>query len=118
MNVVMIIVGAMLGGGLRYATEVALPTRTDHEVPRGTLLINIVGSFGLGIVIVVGADPWRSLLGIGLCGALTTFSALSLQLDRLIEARAWRSAAAYASLTLVLGLGAAEMGIRLGQWIN
>ncbi len=118
MNVVMIIVGAMLGGGLRYAAEVALPTRTDHEVPRGTLLVNVVGSFVLGVVIVVGAEPWRSLVGIGLCGALTTFSALSLQLDRLIEAHAWRSTALYALLTLVVGLGAAEMGIRLGQWIN
>lgn len=114
----LIVVGALLGGGLRYGTEIVFVTRTDHEVPRGTLLVNVVGSFVLGVVVIVAADPWRAGLATGLCGALTTFSALGLQLDRSLEARAFRAAATYVLLTLVLGLGAAELGIRVGHWIT
>ena len=117
-SALMIFVGALIGGGLRYATEVVLVTRTDHEVPRGTLLVNVVGSFIIGVVVVAAADPWRAGLGAGLCGALTTFSALSLQLDRSLDARAFRAVAMYLTLTLVLGLSAAEFGIRVGHWLS
>lgn len=117
-NALMIIVGALIGGGLRYGTEVVLITRTDHEVPRGTLVVNVVGSFILGVVVVTAADPWRAGLSTGLCGALTTFSALSLQLDRSLDARAYRTVAMYVTLTLALGLSAAELGIRVGHWLS
>ena len=68
--------GAAAGAPLRYATAQLL----DGRLPRGTLLVNWLGSLLLGVFsgLGLGAHP-MALLGTGFCGALTTYSSFAVQ---------------------------------------
>lgn len=88
--------------------------------PWATLLVNLAGSLVLGVVVALlrvrpaASLYWRPLLGTGLCGGLTTFSTLQLELVRMAEAGAVGLAAAYLAVSLALGLIAVVAGLRLG----
>jgi CrcB protein len=107
--------GGALGSIARYGIDVALP-HGRSDLPVATLLINVTGSLLLGLL--VAARPharWlRPFLGTGVLGGFTTFSAFSLETDRLL-ARTPGVAAGYVALSLALGLGAAAVGLRLGR---
>lgn len=80
---------------------------------RGILVANVAGSAALGaLVAVVDSPVLLLLLGTGLCGALTTWSTLAVQTTELGGDAPGR-AAAYLVLSLVLGLGAALLVLRL-----
>ena len=87
----------------------ALPPAPGHW-PWATLLVNVAGAFVLGAVAARGYR--RALLGQGFCGALTTFSALQLELLQMLDAGRAGLALAYAAVSLALGLAAAELGRR------
>ena len=109
MTPLLVALGAAVGAPLRFL----LATRLDHErFPRGTALVNVAGSFLLGLVVAAGATGgWPALLGTGFCGGFTTYSAFAVQTHRLGPARG----AAYAGLTIGLALGACALGFWLGQ---
>ena len=76
MTLLWVALGAAVGAPLRYAVAHLL----DRRVPWGTVLVNVVGSFVLGLLsgsALTGAAP--ALLGVGFCGALTTYSAFAVQ---------------------------------------
>ena len=101
---VLVGIGGALGALLRYATT----ARLDVEAfPYGTLAVNVLGSFGLGLLTFsgVGGD-WLLLLGVGACGAFTTFSSFAHDTVRLVEAAHPRRGAANALGTLMAALGA------------
>jgi CrcB protein len=104
--------GGAVGSAARYAVSVALP-HGRSDLPLGTLLVNVVGCLLLGVL--VGAWPrarWaRPFLGTGVLGGFTTFSALALETDRLLD-RSPAVAVVYAGLSVLLGLGAAWVGLR------
>lgn len=111
------IVGAVIGTALRLAIDWAIP-HTDETFPVSTLIINTVGALALGLL--VGrvwptAPSWlRAGLGAGLLGTFTTFSALAVSLVSLTVASEWMLALLYLVSTMVLGLAAAALGVRLG----
>ncbi len=111
-----IVLAAALGGLIRFSTEYLLPPVGTKAFPRATLIVNVAGSFVLGIVISAPHDL-RLILGTGLCGALTTFSGVSLQLSRRLSSGDRRAALQYLGFTLALGLGAASLGISLGHYL-
>lgn len=111
-----IIVAAACGGALRFAMEYKLPPVGPHAFPRATLIVNILGSFILGIVSNIDGDV-KTILGVGLCGALTTFSGVSLQLQRRIVAQSWLPTLVYLVTTLGGGIFAAWVGLELGKII-
>jgi CrcB protein len=78
-------------------------------------VVNVVGSFVLGVVAGwPGLPTWvMPLLGIGFCGALTTFSTLAFETWVFLEERAWKHLAANLALTLGLGLPAVWLGYLL-----
>lgn len=82
--------------------------------PAGTLVVNVSGSFVLGLLVGAGAQGgWTALVGTGFCGAFTTFSTLALEVwEDMAEGRRV-SASAVVALSLVLGLGAAAVGYAL-----
>ncbi|WP_210506419.1 CrcB family protein [Naasia sp. SYSU D00057] len=107
--------GGAVGTGLRYAIIEALPS---GGAPLAILAINVAGALALGALLeVLGSRPGpvssrlRLLLGTGVLGGFTTYSALAL--DTVSFAGAPLIAAAYAGGTLVAGLGAASAGIAL-----
>jgi CrcB protein len=100
----LVALGAALGAPLRYVVATAL----DHErLPLGTLLVNVAGSFLLGLFLEAGVTgDWLALLGTGFCGGFTTYSAFAVQSHRLGRLRG----AAYAGATLGLALAACALG--------
>lgn len=116
MNLTLFIVAAAVGGFIRFAIEYYLPPVGSSAFPRATLLVNIVGAFVLGIVLALPGE-WQVILGVGLCGALTTFSGVSLQLHRRLTAQAFRPAMIYAVSLITGGLVAAGLGLILGRYL-
>lgn len=113
-----VLVGGVVGTGLRLAIDTAVP-HTDSTFPLSTLVINSVGAFLLGALVarLWGTAPsWlKAGLGAGLLGSFTTFSAFAVSLVSLTTAGDWTTALGYLGLTLVLGLGAAWLGLALGR---
>lgn len=96
--------GGAVGALLRHALARRFNTET---FPAGTVLVNVLGSFGLGIVAFGGAGSDAVLLvGVGACGSFTTFSTFSFDTVRLVETGRLRRAALNALGTLVLSLAA------------
>jgi CrcB protein len=116
MNLMLFILAAALGGFIRFALEYHLPPVGSSAFPRATWLVNVIGAFLLGIVLALPGD-WQVILGIGLCGALTTFSGVSLQLHRRLIAQAFRPAMIYAITLISGGVVAAGIGLILGRYI-
>ena len=75
--------------------------------PGGTLTVNVLGSFGLGLLTFSGAGTDTIyLLGTGVCGAFTTFSTFSFETVRLVEDGRRRDGVLYAGGTLLSALSA------------
>ncbi len=76
MTVLLVAIGAALGAPVRYAVAQLL----DGRLPGGTILVNIAGSFGVGVLSGLSVSGHTSaLLGVGFCGGLTTYSAFAVQ---------------------------------------
>lgn len=115
MTVLWVALGAAVGAPLRYLTDRAVGARHDSGFPWGTLTVNVVGSFVLGLLSVVSVpEAWRALLGVGLCGALTTYSTFGYETLRLARQGAGFYAVANVAVSLVAGLGAASTGMAVG----
>ena len=122
MNLLLFITGAAIGAPLRYLGDRAIQSRHDTVFPWGTFSVNVIGSLILGIitgaVAAGGASAQVQLaLGTGLCGALTTYSTFSYETLRLLEGDARLFAAANVVASVVAGLGAAFLGVAIGQSI-
>lgn len=115
MTVALVLLGGAVGAPLRYLTDLYVQSRRDSVLPWGTLIVNVVGSFVLGIVasavVNVGAPSWLlTLVGTGFCGALTTFSTFGYESIRLIEEGSWVEALLNLGLSLALGFAACVAG--------
>ncbi|MEJ5913031.1 fluoride efflux transporter FluC [Pseudokineococcus sp. 1T1Z-3] len=120
-----VLVGGAVGTGLRLAAGLALPPQ-EGAWPAGTLLVNVVGAFLLGLLLEtlarrgpdVGARrATRVVVGSGLLGGLTTTSALALETVELAGASP-ATALAYAGTTLVAGVAAAAVGVALASSVG
>lgn len=115
MTVVLVLLGGAVGAPVRYLTDLFVQSRHDSVLPWGTLTVNIVGSFVLGLVASAvtdaGAPTWvLTLVGTGFCGALTTFSTFGFETVRLVEDGSWVAALANTGLSLILGFAACVAG--------
>jgi CrcB protein len=117
-NVLAVFVGGLVGTGLRLGIDALLPHQVPGSFPWSTLIINVAGSFALGLLVArvwPVAPGWlRFGLGTGLLGSFTTFSALIVSLVQLSFAYP-AQALLYLGASLVLGLGAAWLGLRMGR---
>ena len=111
-------IGGAIGAALRLGLDTLVP-HGDDAFPVSTLAINTIGAFALGLIVARVwplAPAWvRAGLGAGLLGTFTTFSAVAVSLVSLSAAGEWMLALAYLAATLLLGLGAAALGLRLGR---
>lgn len=117
MPLLAVFVGGLVGTGLRLTLDALLP-HGDDGFPLSTLLINVLGSFVLGLMVArvwPTAPAWmRAGLGAGLLGSFTTFSAVVVALLTLAQAGLAWLGAVYLLVTLVAGLAAAFAGLRVG----
>ncbi|KAF2420639.1 fluoride efflux transporter CrcB [Microbacterium sp. B35-30] len=109
-----------VGAGLRYIVDRLLTPVRGMGFPWGILVVNVSGSFALGVITGLGAAiaPELSLvLGLGLLGGYTTFSTVSVETVLLAQRRRRREAALNLFGTLALSVLAAGLGLLLGGWI-
>ncbi len=109
-----VFLGGAVGGLARWGLSDWLGAGAGGgDWPWGTLVANTLGAFVLGAVVVHLRAPRprvHALLGPGLCGALTTFSGLQLEVVRLLRDGHASTALAYLAVTLVTGLAAVRLG--------
>jgi CrcB protein len=120
MTLALLILAGALGALLRYEVERAVRRWLGPEFPWGTLVINVSGSFVLGVLAGLAAHHGVppsvvTVAGTGLLGAYTTFSTFSVDTVGLIEHGRTRAAAVNLGASLVLGLGAAALGLAIGH---
>ncbi|MEM1158266.1 MAG: fluoride efflux transporter CrcB [Verrucomicrobiota bacterium] len=118
--------GSALGGMGRFGVSHWMATRQLESFPYGTLSVNVLGSFLIGILFYLtlpeGRWPleqdWRELLLVGFCGGFTTFSTFSFQLLEQLREQQWFAAGANVVLSVVLCLGAVAVGVQVARWVN
>jgi CrcB protein len=115
-----IALGGFFGGLSRYGLGLAFPTH-HGAFPAATFAINVSGSFILALLIVFVLEVWppttyiRPLIGVGFCGAYTTFSTWMVGVDQLISDGKSATALWYLLGSLVAGLGATSLGLTTGR---
>ena len=120
MTALLVVVGGLLGAPARYLTDLFVQSRHSSRLPWGTLTVNVAGSLLLGLVAgLVGADHaplWvLTLVGVGFCGALTTFSTFSFETFRLLDERLWLTAVLHVVVSVAAGLAAVAAGFWVGS---
>ncbi len=106
-----------LGAGLRFLVDGLIAERHALPMPIGTLMINVTGSFAIGLLSgALAADhPLLAILGVGLCGGFTTFSTAMLEAAQLVRGRRFGLAALQATSMVVLCIGVAALGLTIGR---
>lgn len=113
--------GGALGSVGRYLTASAVGHAIGTAWPWGTLAVNVIGGFVIGLLAGLMALRWsvtpelRGFLITGILGGFTTFSAFSLEVMTMIERHDWVPAAAYVVASVLLSLGAAAGGLALAR---
>lgn len=110
-DALLVALGAAVGAPARMVVGHWVRDRFGTTAAAGTLAVNVLGSLALGALVGAGVGAgWVALLGIGFCGAFTTFSSLALEVwEAMADGRRVEATAVVAS-SLVLGIGAAALG--------
>lgn len=116
----MIVLLVCLAGGLgavcRWALDEAMARR--HERWVATLVVNVTGSFALGVASHGLSADWLAVAGAGFLGAFTTFSTACWQSARALGRRNWRFAVGYAVATAAGALAAAWVGVTVAAALS
>lgn len=122
MRIMLVIaLGAAVGANARYLIATWAVERWGASFPYGTIIINVVGSFVIGVVLALAATRpwidivWQRLLVTGLLGGFTTFSTFSYETYDLLMRGNWLAAVANMIGSVGLGLLAVALGIGLGR---
>ena len=107
---VLLIMAAAAGAGVRFLAGRQL----NNAFPTGTLVVNLVASLALGII-TAAPDPVPAILGIGMLGALSTWSTAAVEAAALARDGEGLMAAGYVGLTVTGGIVAAWVGLTLGS---
>ena len=115
----MVALGGLLGASARYGVGLLLP-HTAGTFPLGTLLINVVGGFLIGVLIDAVAERplLRPFAITGILGGFTTFSTYTVDTEQLLAAGRLATAGAYLVGTLVGALAATWLGLALARLVR
>ncbi len=121
-KVLLVAAGGAAGAVARYGLGVQAMRLWGSAWPYGTLAANVIGGMLMGVLVGWlafrgGADQerLRLLLGVGVLGGFTTFSAFSLETALMIERRSYGQAAAYTTGSVVLSIAALFAGLYLAR---
>ena len=118
-NIFIIGMGGFLGAISRYGVALWIGQRWGRNFPLGTFLINISGSFLIGLLMSLFTErfmvnpQWRLLLVVGFLGAYTTFSTFEYETGALMKDGEWL----IAGLNVVLSVFAGFIALKLGEVI-
>jgi len=123
-NLFLVAIGGALGAMCRYLFTEMVILSLQSNFPTGTMLVNIIGSFLMGILHFLFTNyldsiplQFRLLLATGILGGFTTFSAFSLDIFRLINAGQINIAFAYIISSIAFSILAIFFGFYLAKWI-
>ncbi|XOB64911.1 fluoride efflux transporter CrcB [Deferribacteres bacterium DY0037] len=121
MKILLIGVGGFLGAISRYYVSKGSMLLLGNRIPYGTLVVNVAGSFLLGLIFTLSVEKLavsenlRFLIAVGFLGAFTTFSTFSVESLYLFEDGAYASAFIYIFGNVILSLTAAFAGIYIAR---
>ena len=106
MNFLLVMIGGAVGSAGRYAVGKATLGAFGPDYPWGTLAVNLIGGFLMGLLAGMlartgGSEHSRLLIGVGVLGGFTTFSAFSLDAVTMIERGQWGVAVTYALVSVI-----------------
>jgi CrcB protein len=114
-SLISVALGGALGASARYLTNVGVMRLLGPGFPLGTIIVNVLGSFLMGVLVVVlarkGHNEFAPFLMTGVLGGFTTFSAFSLDTLALFQRGETGLAAFYVSVSVALSLGAIALGV-------
>jgi CrcB protein len=115
-NILLVGLGGFIGASSRYIIQQLIKVNQSFYT---TLLINIIGSFFIGLIIAyslknnVFNNNWKLFLATGICGGFTTFSTFSLENYYLFLEGKYLTALTYIAISVIVGLIAVFLGIKL-----
>jgi fluoride exporter len=123
LNVLLVAIGAAIGGVARYLIGGWLASLLGADFPWGTVFVNITGAFAIGVVLVLvqgGALPAgaRPFVAVGILGGYTTFSTYSYETLELITDSNYGVAVINVFVQLILGFIGVYLGVVLGRLIG
>ena len=123
-HIVAVALGGAVGALIRFGAAHTLNPRFD-KFPVATMLVNVIGCLAIGFFFIVFHEKhnpsmsdnlvWRDGIRYGLLGALTTFSTYSMESLQLIQRQQYGAAILNVVGSVILGLGAAWLGLMIGQ---
>jgi len=123
MNYLIIGAGGFAGAITRYALAIWIGQRWGRSFPLGTFVINVSGSFLIGLLMTIMAErfmvnpQWRLMLVVGFLGAYTTFSTFEYETGALLKDGEWLIAMLNVVLSVIVGFVALKLGEVIGKSI-
>ncbi|PXA91095.1 fluoride efflux transporter CrcB [Nostoc sp. 3335mG] len=118
-NLLLVMLGGAVGSGARYLVGRGAVLWLGPGYPWGTLAVNLVGGLAMGLLagsltrLGQSGETWRLLIGVGLLGGFTTFSAFSLDVVAMLQRGDWGLAIGYISASVIGSVAA----VAAGFWI-
>jgi CrcB protein len=119
----LVMLGGAAGAGARHLTGRATLAMLGPNYPWGTLTVNLIGGLLMGVLAGTvsrfgeGGESWRLLLGVGLLGGYTTFSAFSLDVMLMLQRGEWAPALGYIFASVIGSVAALALGLGLTRAI-
>jgi len=125
-TVLLVGAGGFVGANARLFVARAVGALVDTKFPLGTFLVNVSGSFLLGVLgnilsqkVMPNSEAMRLALGVGFLGAFTTFSTFEFETHALFDDGSWLTAATNMFASLFVGLLAVRAGIVVAKaWLT
>src|SRR5271170_3546279 len=123
MGVLFVALGGAIGSTVRYLVSGWFAARFGPVFPYGTFVINVTGSFIIGLFLAFAQDRvtlspyWRLFFAVGVLGGYTTFSTFEYESVRLLQNGEMLLAAGYVVGSVVIGAIGTVAGIAVGTWI-
>ncbi len=118
-NILIIGIGGFLGAIARYGIAIWIGQRWGRSFPLGTFVINVTGSFLIGLLMtlmterIIENPQWRLLFVVGFLGAYTTFSTFEYETGALLKDGEWL----YAGLNVIGSVIVGFIALKLGEVI-
>jgi CrcB protein len=122
-QILAIAAGGAVGSVLRYAVSTGVYSMLGRNFPYGTLAVNVIGSFLMGLLFVLMVERldmsavWRMAILVGFLGAFTTFSTFSIETVNLLQGGDFMRAFLNVTVSVAFCLVATWVGFRLGRLI-
>ena len=118
-HLILVMLGGAAGAGARHLTGRATLAAFGPDYPWGTLAVNLIGGLLMGVLAGIVSrfgecgEEWRLLLGVGVLGGYTTFSAFSLDVMLMLQRGDWGPALGYILASVIGSVAALALGLSL-----